>query len=119
AMAVNTPVISTNLPGLNELLDNGGGHVVENSEAALRDAMQSFVAGELDIPPAPDLQPYRDEALASIYGKVLDVPAPAGVNTEWALRALDIDRMNNNRNKRIDGRLLWQCPLSGKFLGSI
>jgi CDP-glycerol glycerophosphotransferase len=74
AMALGVPVISTDITGLRTALDNGGGQVVENTEAGLRDAMHAFSAGKLDIPPAPDLDKYRDEALSAFYDKVLALP---------------------------------------------
>lgn len=74
AMALEVPVISTDITGLRAALDNGGGQVVENTETGLRDAMHAFAACKLDMPPAPDLDKYRDKALSAFYDKVLALP---------------------------------------------
>lgn len=74
AMAVNTPVISTDLPGIDELLSAGGGGVVENSQEALAQAMSDFASGKLVYAAAPDMSGYRESALNMFYEHVLDLP---------------------------------------------
>lgn len=84
AMALNVPVIATDIPGLRSVLADGGGSIVPNTEEALRDAMDNFVAGALTCAPAPDLRPSRDRALRMFYHDVLALPAEAGAEESLA-----------------------------------
>lgn len=71
ALAVKTPVITTDLPGIRDLLSDGGGHVVANNQQALNEAMQAFASKQLGCSPAPDLHRYRAQALDMFYNRVL------------------------------------------------
>src|SRR5699024_7328868 len=62
---------TTDLPGIRDLLSDGGGHVVANNQQALNEAMQAFASKQLGCSPAPDLHRYRAQALDMFYNRVV------------------------------------------------
>src|SRR5699024_3901276 len=48
AMALDKPIISVDIPGPRNVLANGGGKLVPNSQSCLEKAMRQFIAGNLN-----------------------------------------------------------------------
>src|SRR5699024_7426678 len=71
AMALNIPIISTDIPGPQDVLAHGGGVLVENNKEALALAIERFLKGNLNIPSVPNLKKYKESALNNFYSKVL------------------------------------------------
>ena len=69
AMIMGKPVIGTNVPGIQSVLENSRGLLVDNSIDGIYQGMQSFIDGKIRISDF-DYHLYNQEALADFYIKV-------------------------------------------------
>jgi CDP-glycerol glycerophosphotransferase len=66
ALILNKPIISTNIAGPYEFLNQGYGHIVENSEEGLLQGMNDFAQGKItDLIPF-DAEKFNQTAIEEI-----------------------------------------------------
>lgn len=74
SLILDTPVISTNIPGPRDVLRDGRGVLIRRSVAALTDAMCGFIENGMERVPF-DYEAHNEQALRLFYEKVCLEPA--------------------------------------------